>query len=63
MDSHTERGAPRAYTVRRFCEAFGVSRSTFYNLLATGKLPDVRIAGRRVIPADAAERLLNQEAA
>ena len=54
---------PRAYTVRGFCQAYAVSRSTLYNLINDGKLPDVRIAGRRVIPADAAERLLHQEAA
>lgn len=54
---------PRAYRVQDFCKAFGVSRSTAYNLMAAGKLRSVLIAGRRVIPADAAEALLRGEPA
>ncbi len=54
---------PRAYTVQHFCKAFGLSRSTVYNLMADGRLRTVRIAGRRLIPADAAEALLNGHAA
>ena len=57
----TSQPIPRAYGVRDFCKAFGVSRSTVYNLLASGKLRSVRIAGRRLIPADAAEALLSGE--
>lgn len=54
---------PRAYRVRDFCQAFGVSRSTVYNLMADGRLKTVLIAGRRLIPADAAEALLRGETA
>lgn len=53
--------SPRAYRVQDFCKAFGVSRSTVYNLINDGKLRSVRVAGRRLIPADAAEALLNGE--
>lgn len=56
-----DRTTRRAYGVRDFCEAFGVSRSTVYNLFAAGTLRSVRIAGRRIIPADAAEALLKGE--
>jgi excisionase family DNA binding protein len=52
---------PRAYSVRDFCKAFGVSRSLTYSLLSSNKLRSVRVAGRRLIPADAAEALLNGE--
>ena len=50
--------APRAYRVLDFCRAFGLSRSTVYNLMKAGKLKSVRIAGRRLIPAEAGEALL-----
>jgi excisionase family DNA binding protein len=63
MTSQFEQPSPRAYGVRDFCKAFGVSRSTVYNLMADGRLRTVRVAGRRLIPADAAEALLRGEAA
>jgi excisionase family DNA binding protein len=44
--------------VQDFCKAFGLSRSTVYNLIAQGKLRSVLVARRRLIPADAAEDLL-----
>jgi excisionase family DNA binding protein len=53
--------APRAYTVQAFCKAYGLSRSTAYLLMAENKLRSVRVAGRRLIPADAAEALIRQE--
>jgi excisionase family DNA binding protein len=52
--------APRAYTIQSFCKAFGLSRSTAYNLISDGRLRSVRVAGRRLIPADAAEALLRE---
>lgn len=54
---------PRAYSVKDFCKAFGLSRSTVYNLMADGRLRTVKVAGRRLIPADAGEALLSGEAA
>jgi excisionase family DNA binding protein len=50
---------PRAYTVQAFCKAFGVSRSTVYVLMRSGRLRTVRVAGRRLVPADQAEALLS----
>jgi excisionase family DNA binding protein len=61
MDSPDQPLPPRAYSVKDFCKAFGLSRSTAYNLRADGRLRTVRIAGRRLIPADAAESLLRTE--
>ncbi len=61
MASETPSTTPRAYRVQDFCKAFGLSRSTTYNLIAQGKLRSVLVAGRRLIPADAAEALLNGE--
>ena len=54
--------SPRAYTVQAFCKAFGVSRSTVYVLMRSGRLRTVRVAGRRLVPADQAEALLAVEA-
>ena len=49
---------PRAYHVNDFCRLYGIGRSGVYKLLKEGKLPNVVVAGRRVIPRDAAEALL-----
>jgi len=49
----------RALRVNEFCAAYGISRSTVYKLQAQGKLKTVLVAGRRLIPVDAAEALLN----
>jgi excisionase family DNA binding protein len=57
--AHTQHERPRAYRVNDFCRLFGVGRTGLYKLLKEGKLPSVRIGGRRLIPADAAEALLN----
>lgn len=58
MTKSTTEVEPRAYRVQDSCRAYGRSRSTAYNLMASGKLRSVRVAGRRLIPADAAEALL-----
>ena len=50
--------ARRALSVREFCDAYGLSRSTAHELVRAGKLPDVKIFGKRLIPIDAAEALL-----
>jgi hypothetical protein len=60
MDTHTPTLAPsrRAWRVRDFCREFGISKSTFYNYRADGRLSTVRIAGVRLVPAEAAEEFL-----
>jgi len=53
----------RALSVAEFCSQYGLSRSTAHELVRAGKLPDVKILGRRIIPIDAAERLLKPKEA
>ncbi len=53
--AHSER---RAYRVGEFCEQFGLSRESAYSLMRGGKLKFVVVAGRRLIPAESAEALL-----
>jgi excisionase family DNA binding protein len=48
----------RALTVKEFREAYRVSHTYTYQLIRTGKLPNVKIGGKRLIPVDAAEALL-----
>lgn len=62
MDIRALQERPRAYGIKAYCKAYGLSRSTVYNLFAAGKLRSVRIGGRRLIPADDAEALLQGEA-
>ena len=52
----------RAYHVNEFCQLYGIGRSGLYKLLKEGKLPSVVVAGRRLIPHDAAEALLQDGA-
>lgn len=51
---------PRAYRVNDFCTAFGIGRTSAYKLIKTGVLKSNLVAGRRLIPADAAEELLKE---
>lgn len=48
----------RALAIHEFCKAYGLSRSTAYRMIATGTLPSVKVGKRRLIPANAAEALL-----
>jgi predicted site-specific integrase-resolvase len=50
----------RGYNVSEWCEAFRRSRDTAYKMMKTGKLRYVIIGGRRFIPTEAAEALLNE---
>jgi hypothetical protein len=53
---------PLAYTVGDFARAMGICRASAYKLIKTGQLESVVIAGRRLIPRRAAERLLERAA-
>lgn len=44
-----ERIEKAAYGVAEFCEAHGISRATFYNLMKDGKAPRTMKAGGRVL--------------
>jgi len=48
----------RAYRIKEFCRLYGVSKTKAYDLIAQGKLASILIGRRRLIPADAAEKLL-----
>ncbi len=49
----------RAYRINDFCRLYGIGRTGTYKLIKEGRLPSITIGGRRLIPADAAEALLN----
>jgi excisionase family DNA binding protein len=49
----------RVYSVREFCNAYRVSRSFAYKLMQIGKLRTISVGGRRLIPVEAAEELIN----
>jgi excisionase family DNA binding protein len=47
-----------AYRINDAVKVAGLSRSSLYALIGEGKLRSVRVAGRRLIPADALRDLL-----
>ncbi|MEJ0095784.1 MAG: helix-turn-helix domain-containing protein [Methylocella sp.] len=47
------------YPIPQAARIIGVSRSTIYNLMAAEKLRSVKIAGRRLITADAIRALIS----
>jgi excisionase family DNA binding protein len=47
-----------AYRVGPFCRSIGIGRTKFYELVTAGKIRTVLIGGRRLIPADEAQRLV-----
>jgi excisionase family DNA binding protein len=49
----------RAFRINEAVAAYGLSRTTLYKLIAEQKLPAAKIGGRRLIPRDALEALLN----
>jgi excisionase family DNA binding protein len=49
---------PITYRVDDAVAVSGLSRATLYKLIAGGQLSSVRVAGRRLIPADALRDLL-----
>ena len=57
-DPNTHCPTRRALRINSFCEAYGISRSTAYRLIAEGKLKTVKVGNRRLVPVDVAEALL-----
>jgi excisionase family DNA binding protein len=49
----------RAYRISEATSTFGLSKTTLYKLIKSGQLRSVKVAGCRVIPADAIEALLS----
>jgi excisionase family DNA binding protein len=52
--------APIAYRVKTFCNSIGLGRTKFYELVRDGKIRTVVIGGRRLVPADEAQRLVRE---
>lgn len=44
----------RALSIARFCEAYGISRASFYNLKKNGNAPAILNVGRRSLITNAA---------
>jgi excisionase family DNA binding protein len=49
-----------AYRVNAFCASVGLGRTKFYELVRDGKIRTIVIGGRRLVPADEAQRLLRE---
>ena len=45
----------RAMSIKEFTKAYGVSRSTAYNLMSSGQLKTIKVGTRRLIPVEAAQ--------
>lgn len=53
---------PIAYRINDFSKVSGLGRTAIYALIREGKLRAVTIAGRRLIPASEAQRLIEEAA-
>jgi hypothetical protein len=49
-----------AYRVKSFCTAIGIGRTKFYELVRTRKIKTIIIGGRRLVPADEAQRIIRE---
>jgi hypothetical protein len=52
----------RAYSTGGFSKAFSIGRSKLFEMLRKGEIQSVLIGGKRIIPADEGERLINPNA-
>jgi excisionase family DNA binding protein len=50
-----------AYRVDEACHALGIGRTSLYELVKTGDLKIIRIAGRTLVPRSEIERLTSVE--
>lgn len=50
-----------AYSIREAVAATGCSRTWLYTMIATNRLRSTRVAGRRIIPAEALHALIAGE--
>jgi excisionase family DNA binding protein len=54
----TATGAPAAYTVNAFCEAYGIGRTKLYELISSGAIRALKLGRKTLIPASEGVRLL-----
>jgi excisionase family DNA binding protein len=50
--------APRLLSIKNACRFLGLSRTTVYALLASGKLRSVTVGRRRFVPSDAIDEFI-----
>lgn len=62
MQTDTNTPPKLAYSVKEACKATSWGRTTLYSHISSGRLRTVRIAGRRLIPAEALIALLSEGA-
>jgi len=53
--------AKLAFTVAEFLRAVGIGRTSFYELVKSGKIRVIKLGGRTLVPRDEAERLARGE--
>jgi len=58
-EKHDGFAEKRAYKVDEAARIYGLSRSSLYILMRSGQLRSVFVAGRRLLPRDALEALLD----
>ena len=51
---------PLAYRVNHFCKSVGLGKTKFYELVRAGKIKTITIGGRRLVPADEAQRIVRE---
>lgn len=56
--SHIEKPEPFALRVKDFCQRIGISPSTFWVLVKSGKIRVIRISGRTLVPFSEVGRIL-----
>ena len=49
---------PLAYRIEEASRVSGLSRTTLYKLIASKELASAKVAGRRLVPADALKKLI-----
>jgi excisionase family DNA binding protein len=60
MQSSEISEAPLAYRVAQFCKLIGLGKSAFYERVRDGRIRTIRIGGRRLVPAEEAQRLVRE---
>ncbi len=51
---------PIAYRINDFSKVSGLGRTSIYELIKTGELKAVKVAGRTLIPASEGQRLIQE---
>lgn len=60
MDSSDSQAPQKlAYSIKEFCEATSLGRTTVYELIAAGRLSPVKVGAKTLITAEEARRFLS----